>query len=767
MIPHLHVSGEHKTFFFLSEEWRKERTPVEFNQGVPSDAERGYNQLTKSYGNVADFSDVCPAANGGENDITSQYPDCPGMVNSGGNTTYRSFDNNQFYIDPNAKAFLQTGLIPRANANSDCVSSIGSCYVASVSPKTDYRQDLLRIDHRFNDKYKFFATLVHDHWQTATAVPQWSGNINSFPTVENSFLGPGISAIAHLTTVISPTMLNDFSAGATWQRISLGDVAGPGASLDNSALADVPNAMGSFFQNCDGGTSGANGTCIGGKIPGLIFSGSNAEYGGAGFNVDTSYMPWFHTRGVGTISDNVSKSLSKQMLFFGAQVVGAVRHEFGGINGANSGNQQGLLTFSNIGAAYTTANAFADFMINSDANPPAYNSMENHGGNIVSYQQDNTQSTYKVSYWTLEPYFQDNYKVTPHLMLNLGMRISIFQNWKPDGKRLYNWDPSAFDPKLMATSGISVQNVNGYLQDANANINGVHSPVPFDGSTLNPVLTNGLVECGANGVPLSCQTPHRFNASPRIGFAWDPTGSGKTSIRSGYGVFFEHGTGSEANVGSLMGNPPQVISMSEESPQSYNRYRELWVERQSPVESPLNMISIPDKTIWPYVQQWSFGIQREIDKDDQISVTYVGSKGTHLAVASQLNQLPWSPRQRIPSCPVFLSQRYFAKPVEAWDQTKPYSKTYSQILMQCAAAHRPEKVPSGQRVRLISRHKFPASLSRRGQCTGAEKHGQLHVQRLADDGASCAWPLDMAASSPTRTRSTRLRIASLRPLSIL
>jgi len=51
------------------------------------------------------------------------------------------------------------------------------------------------------------------------------------------------------------------------------------------------------------------------------------------------------------------------------------------------------------------------------------------------------------------------------------------------------------------------------------------------------------------------------------------------------------------------------------------------------------MVSIPSKTVWPYVQQWSFGVQHEIAKHTAATLSYVGSKGTHLAVAMQLNQL--------------------------------------------------------------------------------------------------------------------------------
>ena len=154
------------------------------------------------------------------------------------------------------------------------------------------------------------------------------------------------------------------------------------------------------------------------------------------------------------------------------------------------------------------------------------------------------------------------------------------------------------------------------------------------------VVTNGIVQCGVGGIPASCMKGHLFNPAPRIGFAWDPKGDGKTSIRAGYGIFFEHGTGDEANTGSLEGSAPLVLDMTQNFPTNYGCVGGVEPNCAGAGAFPLNVTSIPTKAVWPYVQQWNLSVQRQITPTTLASLAYVGSKGTHLTAELQLNQLP-------------------------------------------------------------------------------------------------------------------------------
>ncbi len=716
-IPGVFNTKKDKTFFFFSEELRLEKSPVDYNQAVPGLKERGLiltpqgvqkNLISTPGGPVYqafDFSDVCPPS-GGSGFTRAQEPDCPSLSTVNGLLQPLSGNSlgggTQAGVDKNAKAILNSNLIPLPNAPFGCNFTLPTlnadlsnldpqdpnhCYVAAVSPSTYWREELFRIDQTLNSKgAKLSFRYLHDAWDTTVLTPQWGVVQNNFPTVQNRFFGPGTSLVARLTQPISTTLLNDLVLSYANSSITLADRNQPGgARFQRDPTLDQPLVGGpgpcnptlsidpaSLYPECAIGHIFNNG--FGGKMPGVQFLGTNAAYGGRGFAVDSSYMPWGHSNPTYSLRDDIGKSVGKHTLQFGAQYVYSQRNQTNNAIGAASGDLQGLLTFDNL--AHSTGNAFADFLIQYNTNTGDPNLINE--GFIQSFTQDSAQGRYYQRFQIAEPYFQDDWRVTSRLTVNLGLRISLFGTFSEKNRNAWNWELSQFNKFNPPNQPLfSVDPAYGELRvcpTGGCNTNTPGTPVaatqlvPSDPSGYVSGL--GLVRCGVKGTPSSCMQGHLFNPAPRIGFAWDPRGDGKTSIRGGYGIFFEHGTGNEANTGSLEASAPVVLSMTQPLPPSYSCIGNIGYGNAANPECqtlvghglgaspapagsafPIDVTSIPTKAVWPYAQQWSFGIQRELPKATVINLAYVGSKGTNLTVERQLNQLKPLPLSENPFGP--------------------------------------------------------------------------------------------------------------------
>jgi len=570
-IPHIYNNTKSKTFFFWSEEWRKDVVPGQtFNAQVPSLAERG-----------GDFTDV-----GGPNLATSP-------------TYATQYTNNQAV----AQALLMEIPAPNGPTASTCVPGSSQPCIFNLSPaqQTNWREELIRVDHNFSDKIRATFRFIHDSWQTTTAVPLWT-NQTSFPTIQTAFKGPGVGLVARLTATVSPTLLNEFVFSYTVDHIILNDVGNWKRPANFNA---PPNGFTDLFPGNGGGV-----------LPGINLIDQTGLYGN--FGEDAGYIPngIYNSNPTYTFRDNVNKIVSKHNLQFGAYIAAAQKNEFGGELAA--GSYPGYLTFDPSRDNNTTGNPFEDLLL----------------GNIYSFGQQDHLLKYYNRYKLFEPYFQDDWRVTSRLTLNLGLRLSLFETYREKQHQAFNFDPAHYvvgqttvDPNTDVVSGLT--------------------PNP----ALPPSVTNlpnGLVQCGVtSGVPDGCMQPHWFNPAPRIGFAWDPRGDGKWAIRGGYGVFFEHTNGNEANTESLENSPPLATAETRLQIVSYSNIGAGAASSQF----PLGVVSIPTKAHWPYVQQWHFDIQHEVARNTVATISYVGSKGTHLTRESDLNQLLPLPLSQNPYMP--------------------------------------------------------------------------------------------------------------------
>jgi hypothetical protein len=602
-IPGLYNRDKKKTFFFWSQEWRREIEPgANISQNVPSDAERG-----------GDFSDVCPAYTGAAFDPTV-YSDCPYQSLTAGLAT-PFLNNNVLVANPNLPAGISSTatalltLLPHAN-NTNGTYAAGQAagnplpaYIANPSYPTHWREELIRVDHNLTENQRLTFRYIHDTWGTIQQGPLWGQYNNSFDTTNTNFVGPTTSFVAKLTSNFSPSLLNEFIASYTDDHILLSSV-NSAVNLPSGGIDLVP-----LF---------ANG--LGGKIPAYsVGNTAGTEYGSGGFAVDTGYFPWKNANPTYTYRDIMTKISGKHTFSFGAYFVAAQKNQ------ESSLDVQGQLSFANS-APNSTGNPFADLLT----------------GQIGGYTQNENNLYYYDRYKILEPFFQDDWRVTKKLTVNLGLRWSVFGRYQEKDNQEFGFSTGAYNPAAAPTF------------------------FPFDPTYSSPTSTllnvgpsqsifNGLVQCGVSNPTIAgisptttgCMKNKWMNPGPRLGIAYDPFGDGKWAIRAGYGIFFEHMNGNEANAESLQFSAsPLSINGGVNTITGYPNVGGALGPAGPP--SPLNAISIPDQVQWPYMQQWNIGIEHELPKNVLLSVAYVGSKGTHLTREYDLNQLQAVPAAQNP-----------------------------------------------------------------------------------------------------------------------
>src|SRR6266496_662488 len=199
----------------------------------------------------------------------------------------------------------------------------------------------------------------------------------------------------------------------------------------------------------------------------------------------------------------------------------------------------------------------------------------------------------------------------PNLSLSLGVRYSRF-NQPPDA----NGHATGFDPALFNAAKAPQIDSSGLL-------------VPNTGTPLNGVIIGGI-----NSPFGDAAARHDTkDFAPRIGVAWDPFKTGKTSIRAGFGIFYDSpSVGTQEN--GEFSNPPfaQNITISNTV-----------LNNPGSVVANVNLLP-PALTVqqsdWkqPYVQEWSLDVQREVWHKWFIDAGYFGNKGTHLVGVIDINE---------------------------------------------------------------------------------------------------------------------------------
>jgi hypothetical protein len=465
-------------------------------------------------------------------------------------------------------------------------------YYMSSSGPNPLRNDVVRGDVNLTQKitgyFRFIQNksvyLINNQDVTNVAGP-WV----SHPT-------PGRGYGGHVSYTVSPTLINEFTFGGTHYNW-LFSVVDP-KTLDRSLFPGVP----ALFAITPA-TNMAN------YIPGVTFGGTPANTPTLG---NFSDLPYYNASDIHVYGDNVSKVQGNHSLKAGIYIEKSWKVQSTGTN--YLGTYNFAVDPSN---PYNTGNSFANALT----------------GYYDTYSQASGRNIMDLYFWDVEWYIQDNWRVSKRLTLDIGLRFYHVTPQYDVNHEISYFDPASYSASnapvlyrpILNSSGkrVAVDPTTGALYPA-AYI-GLYVP-----NTGN--LANGMKVVGQNGGLPGMYTSDPITFGPRLGFAWDVFGTGKTAVRGGFGLFHDTPQGNPTMNSSV--NPPLIYTPTA----YYGNIANLSSSGGSIGPSNLNYMSghqHMERTV-----SYSLGVQHQLGFGVVVDVSYVGNFSRHLIWSRNVNSIP-------------------------------------------------------------------------------------------------------------------------------
>ncbi len=420
---------------------------------------------------------------------------------------------------------------------------------------TRNNQVLGKVDHQLSTNHKLSAAYF---WANNSVVSRFSGNVDYHYGDANTTQH---NVNVHEYWTVSSTLLNHFrftflrSVGRQVQHpedITLVDL---GSNFGPLALPDIAVSP----------TIGVTG-----------YFNASAPTGG-----DRRYNNF-------NLSDSIEWLSGRHNLKLGVEGSVVRFHDLG-----ISGRVGGIFAFDGS----FTGNGMADLLL----------------GDVATMQYGPATDKYQDS-WTLHGFIQDNFRATPRLTLNLGLR--------------YDLEPLGVHPR---------DEVIAY--------------VPGRQSTCVPQAPNGIVFPCDDGIPRAGARSDYNNLGPRLGFAYDAGGSGRTVVRGGYGIAYQvtiNNVTQEQQVSIPFFIRETMRNVNPSGSSSIN-LSDPWKQIGG---SPYPIVFDPENLRFPakgaysfqkfdmrtgYFHQYNLSVQRQLSTTWMAELAYVGNVGRKLSTQRDMN----------------------------------------------------------------------------------------------------------------------------------
>ena len=501
-----------KTFFFVSQEYTVDKQPTTtVRSNLPTALERAgdFSQTRITNGTIQPIIDPTTGVQFPGNVIP------PNRINALGQRMLNLLPT------PNGILNLQAGQEWTSNSAYD------------TTPEHGRTNTNIRIDQVYSAKTRQSFKIIKDRDDT------WSYNQFTPGTGHVNNNTPGIFVSSTLTQVLKPTVVNEMNFGYTHNR--WGFRAGPedkvGSDFDYTKLyastlgitaprlqpfgdhSDPPELSGFGGPQIDEwpyaprfSTTGGNRSALAGYM-----SGGNPPY------------PRLNMSARAAWADDLSITKGRHNIKIGVAI------EFDHKTEPGSADYMGNYNFGHdANNPLSTGNGYANMLL----------------GNFTTYTELTARVDKAVRHWQNDIYLQDNWRATPRLTLDYGVRLQhsgsdyeINNNHTGFFTDLWKANQAARVYKLVCTTGVPGDQActaanQRAIDPANPS---VLFPSAFNGNIVagSGVQINGVTTDGIAGAKPG--TYFRFPwlvAAPRVGFAWNVTGDGKTALRSSWGIFY-------------------------------------------------------------------------------------------------------------------------------------------------------------------------------------------------------------------------------------
>lgn len=576
-----------KIFFFWNQEWNKVIGAQTFSARVPTAAER-----TGDYTALA----ACPASAAnkaaGHNDIgfpIDPITGAPALHDPAGAVGNESFGatlpaGRQI---PTTLSTPLMSMFPLPTNPDPCASPN---WAKSENLPTPWREEHARGDINLTKTLTAMMRYTHDSWVLGPPSGGFGWGGNALGVIDQTWKQPGRIIVGRLSKTIGSNMVNAFQFSYSQNQITISPTNVP---LEQQ----LNNAIPYFFP--------ISGKKYGDKGPSVWFQGATNLPG------VWTIAPWANEQDLFTWQDDFSMVKNRHTLKFGAS-----------ISRNNKDEQQSNLEYGNFGGPTGfngCSGAISAACPNSTGNTTGYNPADMLlEGMTYGMGETNTIYTGHNRWHNYEFYGGDTFRLSQKLTLVYGLRWSLLPNSYMGDNRYTVFNPTAYNAALGRTS------CNGLLY------------APGLGSNPCPAGTGGMA-----GPNAALWPDNNHMIAPRLGIAYDPTGSGKWSIRAGGGQFFMRDRLYSLQISGQ--NPPFIGNFSSTN----GRFLDSLTAPPACGTPPSancfstglgfpnigNEISNQVPNSW----QYNLDVQRELWKDTVLDVGYVGNSGIHLLMHNDVN----------------------------------------------------------------------------------------------------------------------------------